>query len=143
MPYYVSTEFAAGTLWFARGALAQHHPQDEFTSALALGTVDGSEFVSAVAIHNVHGFPWTYSADATAADYVITVTDERWLVGIEPGARFENYAFCETGAFLSPMKPDDNGNPMPWWKPGRLALRPKDAIRDLDVLQALSEAGIA
>lgn len=143
MPYYVSAAFGAGTLWYARGELTRRYPDHAFTSELAVGRSDGSEIVAGVVIHNVHGFPWTYSADATAADYVITVTDPSWLAGIEPGMRFENYAFCELGPFLSPMKPDDHGRPMPWWFPGPNDVRPRDVIYDLDVLEALSAAGIS
>lgn len=142
MPYYVSTAFGAATLWYAKGELARAHPEHQFSADLVAGRIDGSSFVESVVIHNVHGFPWTYDADKTAADYIITATDERWLGGIEPGLRFENYAYCETGPYLSPMKPDEHGRPMPWWFAGSEPVRPRHVIYDLDVLQALSEAGI-
>ena len=142
MPYYLSANFAAATLWWAGGELASEHGDDNFSDDMAAGRLDGSSFVESVLITNLHGFPWTYQSDATAADYIITATDERWIAGIALGHQYENYARCDNGAYLSPMRPDEHGRPMQWWFPGDKAVRPRDVLRDLDVLQALSEAGV-
>ena len=93
----------------ARGA------HDDWYSLVLVQTLEGY----------VHGFPWTYQADSTAADYIITVADQAWLEGIEAGHWFENYAYCLTGAYLSAMKPDSHGRPMDWWFPGTRGLRPR------------------
>ncbi len=138
MPYYLSREFAAATLWFGGGALGAAERDDRFFDDLALGRRSGDAWVESVALLKVHQWPWRYGDPDTWADYRIEVTAARWADGLAPGRRFENYAYSESGAYLSAIAIGAGGLPRGslYW-PGTPPVAPARVIEDPAVLALL------
>ncbi len=143
-PYYLSPEFAAGTLWCAGGALARAVPDDGFCDELATGRRSGAVYVADVKLVRVAGWPWRYGAPDTSADYRIEVTDAKWADGLTADrsyARrgyFENHAYDERGPWLSAIAIGPGGLPVgKLYEPGPRQLPATALIEDPDVIAML------
>lgn len=139
MPFYVSNNFAAGTLWYVSSALRAAYPDHDRWSALASrGGELGDRLVKRVKLARLHNWPWHHGDDPPApdvyADYEIEVTDPRWLGGVAIAAVVESYAYDFVGPYLRCVVPRPS---VSYWCGGDAGLGFEGLVADPDVLRAL------
>jgi hypothetical protein len=145
MPYYLSRGFAASTLWYAQGAIQRDDPSFWNDDDVVECRRRGDRYVASLALVKVHNWPWLYaSPDDTWADYRIELTDRKWADGLDPGRVFPNYAYDNSGPYLSAIAIGPGGLPPSnlIYAPGTPPVRASDVIEDPTVLSVLVELAL-